>query len=204
MNPARASRLSDFSLSSVTAGFVAVLVGYTASAALIFQAALAAGASTAELGSWLGSLSIGMGLTTIGLSLYYRAPILTAWSTPGAALLAGSLGGVPIPEAIGAFVFCAILITLSGLTGWFEKIMDRIPQGIAAAMLAGVRLQFGMGVFVSMQTQFTLVLAMFMGYLLCRRFTARYAIVGVLALGVVIAGLQGSISYEALALSRRS
>lgn len=193
--------LRDLSLSSVTAGFVAVLVGFTSSAVIVFQAAAAAGASPTQVSSWLGALCIGMGATSIGLSLYYRAPVLTAWSTPGAALLATSLTGVPMEEAIGAFVLCAVLITLSGVTGWFERIMDKIPQTIASAMLAGVLLRFGMDVFVAMKTQFAMVFTMFIAYLICKRCIPRYAIVLVLGVGIAIAATKGLIEVETLTLA---
>jgi benzoate membrane transport protein len=137
-----------------------------------------------------------MGVTTIGLSLYYRMPVLTAWSTPGAALLATSLSGVPMAEAIGAFLFCAVLITLSGITGWFERVMSRIPMSIAAAMLAGVLLQFGMDIFVSMTSRFFLVLSMFVMYLICKRLVPRYAIVLVLLWGVLVAWFQGLLQFD--------
>ena len=116
--------LKDLSIAGVTAGFISVLVGFSSSAVIVFQAAQTAGATPAEISSWLLALGVGMGATTIGLSLYYRSPIVTAWSTPGAALLITSLAGVPMAEAIGAFLFCAALITLCGVTGWFERIMD--------------------------------------------------------------------------------
>src|SRR5690242_2304374 len=88
-------------LSAVTAGFVSVLVGITSSVAIVFQAAHAAGATPRELGSWLLALCVGMGVTTVALSLRYRLPVVVAWSTPGAALLATSLHGVPMPVAVG-------------------------------------------------------------------------------------------------------
>ena len=78
--------------SHVVAGFVAVLVGYTGSVAIVFQAATAAGATPAQINSWLLVLGLGMGLSCIGFSAWYRAPVLTAWSTPGAALLAAAYG----------------------------------------------------------------------------------------------------------------
>lgn len=192
--------LKDFSLTAFTAGFVAVLVGFTSSAVIVFHAAASAGATPAEAASWLGALGIGMGLTTIGLSVYYRIPVLTAWSTPGAALLVGSLSGVPLPEAVGAFVFSAVLITLAGASGWFERVMSRIPMSIAAAMLAGVLLRFGMDVFVSMKSEFVLVSAMFVTYLLCRRLVPRYAIVIVLAVGVALAWFRGMLQFDAIEL----
>ena len=190
----------DLSLSSVTAGFVAVLVGFTASAVIVFQAAEAAGATPAEVSSWLGALGIGMGATCIGLSLYYREPVVTAWSTPGAALLVTSLAGVPMAEAIGAFVLCAGLITLCGVTGWFERVMDRIPIALASAMLAGVLLRFGMDVFVAMKTQFLMVLSMFIAYLVLKRLMPRYAIVAVLAIGIFIAWTRGLLALDGLTL----
>src|SRR5205823_1251196 len=129
------------------------------------------------------ALGIGMGMTCIGLSLRYRTPVVTAWSTPGAALLVTSLAGVPMSAAIGAFLFSAALITLCGVTGWFERAMDKIPLSIAAAMLAGILARFGMDVFVAMKLQFWLVFAMFVVYLLCKRLLPRYAIIVVLLVG---------------------
>ena len=174
------------SISSITAGFIAVLVGYTSSAAIIFQAALALDANEQQIASWMGALGIGMGVTCIGLSLRYRAPILTAWSTPGAAILVTALVGVQMSDAIGAFLFSAALITLVGVTGWFEKAMAKIPLQIGAAMLAGVLARFGMDVFVAMQDQTLLVLPMFLAYLLCKRATPRFIVIIVFALGIAL------------------
>lgn len=126
-----------FGLSHISAGFIAVLVGYTSSAAIVFQAATAAGANAAYISSWLLALGLGMGVTCIGLSLYYRSPVLTAWSTPGAALLATALAGVPMSEAIGAFIFASALLAICGLAGWIDLLMKHIPKSLAAAMLGG-------------------------------------------------------------------
>ncbi len=193
--------LRDLSLTNFTAGFIAVLVGFSSSAVIVFHAAETAGASPAEVSSWLGALGLGMGLTTIGLSLRYKVPVLTAWSTPGAALLVTSLSGLPMAEAIGAFLLSAVLITLSGLTGWFERLMDRIPMSIASAMLAGVLFQFGIDVFVSMQSQFALVIPMFVAYLLGKRLFPRYAIVFVLLLGTALAWAQDLLQIDAIQLA---
>ncbi|MBM3347446.1 MAG: hypothetical protein FJY55_13260, partial [Betaproteobacteria bacterium] len=104
----------DFSLSAVVAGFVTVLVGFTSSAAIVFQGALSLGATPAEIASWMWALGLGMGLTCIGLSLCYRVPVVTAWSTPGAAMLISSAAGASLPEAIGAFVVCGALMAVAG------------------------------------------------------------------------------------------
>lgn len=125
-----------FGVSSISAGFIAVLVGYTSSAAIVFQAASAAGAGPEHISSWLLALGMGMGCTCIGLSLYFRSPVLTAWSTPGAALLATALVGLPMSEAVGAFLVASALITLCGITGWVETLMKHIPKSLVAGMLA--------------------------------------------------------------------
>lgn len=190
----------DFSISAVIAGFVTVLVGFTSSAVIVFQAAQALGASPAEIGSWMGALGLGMGLTCITLSLRYRVPIVTAWSTPGAALLTTTAAGVPMNEAIGAFLISGLLITLCGFSGWFERVINRIPLSIAAGMLAGVLLRFGMDVFVAMQTQFVMTFAMFCVYLVARRVMPRYAVVLALVLGILIAGIQGLLQMDAVQL----
>ena len=193
--------LRDLSLTNVTAGFIAVLVGFSSSAVIVFHAAETAGASPAEISSWLGALGLGMGLTTIGLSLRYKAPVLTAWSTPGAALLVTSLSGVSLAEAVGAFLFSAVLITLFGSTGWFERVMDRIPMSIASAMLAGVLFQFGVDVFVSMKSEFLLVISMFLAYLVGKRVCPRYVIVIVLVLGVGLAWVQGLLEVDTIQIA---
>jgi benzoate membrane transport protein len=194
-------RQNSSSLPLLTAGFVTVLVGFTSSAAIVFQAATAAGATPGQLASWMWALGMGMGISCIGLSLRYKNPVVTAWSTPGAALLAGSLQGIPMGEAIAAFMFCAALITLSGITGWFERIMGRIPLPIAAAMLAGVLARFGMNIFTEMQSQFALVFTMFIAYLICKRFWPRYAIMMVLALGIGIAAGQDLLHIKEVNLA---
>lgn len=189
-----------FNPSHLSAGFIAVLVGYTSSAVIVFQAASAAGAGPAEISSWLWALGLGMAATSIGLSLYYRAPVLTAWSTPGAALLVTALAGVPISEAIGTFLFSSLLITLCGIFGWFDVIMRRVPRALAGAMLAGVLLRFGMELFTSLETQPVLVATMLLAYLVIRRFIPRYVIALTLLVGLLLAGLQGSIHFEAVSL----
>src|ERR1700709_2133240 len=128
----------DSSLSAMVAGFVAMMTGYTSSLVLMFQAGRAAHLSDAQISSWIWALSIAMALSTIGLSLRFRAPIVVAWSTPGAALLVTSLPNVPYADAIGAFVVCAMMLTAVGLTGWFDTLIRKIPAGIAAALLAGI------------------------------------------------------------------
>ena len=179
----------DLSLTTATAGFVAVLVGFTSSVAIVFQAAQAFAATPAQTGSWLWALGLGMGLCTLLPSLYLRKPVMVAWSTPGAAVLAtaGLAGGFSMAEAVGAFMVCAALITLFGVTGWFERVMQRLPLAIASGLLAGVLARFGMQAFVAAQTDLPLVLLMLAAYLLGRRITPRFVVplTLVLAIGFV-------------------
>src|SRR5512141_2572876 len=141
--------IRDLSLSAATAGFVAVLVGFTSSVAIVFSAATALGATPAQISSWMWSLGLGMGLCSLLPSLWLRQPVMVAWSTPGAAVLAtaGVAGGFDMAQATGAFMVCAALITLVGVTGWFERVQGRIPMPIASALLAGVLTRFGLDAF---------------------------------------------------------
>jgi benzoate membrane transport protein len=186
------SVLRDFSLPSVVAGFVAVLVGFTSSVSIVFAAAQALGATTSQISSWIWALGLGMGVTTIGLSLAARQPVLTAWSTPGAALIAAT-SGLSLPQATGAFVLCGVLIVAAGIGGAFERVMNRIPQAIAAALLAGVLARFGLDAVTAVASAPLLVLAMTAAYLVGRRAWPRYAVPGVLLAGIAVALAQGRL-----------
>ena len=193
----------DLSPSAFTAGFVAVLVGFTSSVAIVFQAAQAFNATPAQIASWMWALGIGMGLCTVLPSLYFKKPVMVAWSTPGAAVLAtaGVAGGFSMAEAVGAFMVCAALITLCGVTGWFEKLMNRIPVAIASALLAGVLARFGMSGFTAAQTALPLVLLMLAMYLVGRRFMPRYAVVFTLLAGIAYAALHGELAWSTVSFT---
>ena len=186
---------------AIAAGFTAVLIGYTGSAVIIFQAAMAAGASVEQFAGWMMVLGLAMGVTSIGFSWRYKMPIITAWSTPGAALLVTSLNGISMAEAIGAFLFSAALITLSGFSGWFERALGRIPLPLAAGMLAGILFQFGVDAFTSMQTRLELVLTMFAVYLLAKLLMPRYTIIAVLVVGLALCQWQGLLNFSQVTLS---
>lgn len=185
----------------VTAGIVAVLVGFTSTIALIYQAATTSGATPDQTSSWILALCLGAGLTSIAFSLYFKKPVLTAWSTPGAAILASSLSSFSINEIIGTFIVTGILITLSGVTGIFEKVLNKIPVPLASAMLVGVLFRFGLEVFVSMKSQPIMVLSMLVAYLVAKRLFPRYAIIMVLLLGVSMAYFMGQVHFDGVQLS---
>lgn len=192
--------LKDLSLSAIAAGFVTVLVGFASSAVIVFQAAQSLGASPEEISSWMWALGLGMGLTCIGLSLRYRMPVVTAWSTPGAAMLIGSVAGLPLSDAIGAFLMSALLIAASGFSGLFERMISRIPVSLASGMLAGVLLRFGIDAFAAMKTQLGMVLTMFAVYLLARRLLPRYAVILTLLVGIAFAAGLGLLRVDGLSL----
>ena len=171
-----------------------MLVGFTSSVAIVFQAAQAFNATPEIITSWMWALGVGMGLCSLVPSLWLKLPVMVAWSTPGAAVLAtaGVAGGFNINEAVGAFMISAVLIALCGATGWFERVMNRIPIGIASALLAGVLVRFGLQGFLAVQTAMPLVLVMFATYLLARRWLSLYAVpITLLAAVVFVALTQG-------------
>ena len=191
------------SLPAVTAGFVAVLVGFTSSVAIVFQAATALGATPEQISSWMWALGLGMGLCSALPSLVLRKPVMVAWSTPGAAVLAtaAAAGGFTLAQATGAFIVCALLMTAAGATGWFERVMDRIPMPIASALLAGVLARFGLDAFLAARTALPLVLLMLGAYLVGRRLWPRYAVPGVLAAGTAFAAANGQLHLAGVAFT---
>ncbi|MGY5367797.1 benzoate/H(+) symporter BenE family transporter [Enterobacter oligotrophicus] len=194
-------RTSTHLFPAVLAGFVAVLVGYASSAAIIWQAAAAAGASAQQIAGWMTALGIGMGLSTLALSWWYKAPVLTAWSTPGAALLATSLHGVTLAETIGVFIFANALILFCGVTGLFARLMKLIPHSLAAAMLAGVLLRFGLQAFSHLEGNLLLCGSMLVAWLVAKAFAPRYAMVATLLAGGMVAWAAGDVVTKNLTLT---
>lgn len=192
---------SDFSLSALVAGLIAVAVSYAGPAVIVFQAAKAGHLSAAQLSSWIWAISIGSGVTGLFLSLRYKVPVITAWSTPGAALLVVALAQYGYGEAIGAFIFSAVLLVLFGVTGVFSWVMERIPKGVVAAMLAGILFRFGTNIFGSLERLPVLVLPILFAYLAWKRWLPRYAVVAALALGLFIAIGLGRVNAQILSMS---
>ncbi|WP_353118952.1 benzoate/H(+) symporter BenE family transporter [Nitratidesulfovibrio sp.] len=190
--------LSESSLSALVAGLVAVIVSYAGPAALMFQAADAAHLTQAQLSSWIWAISVASGVTGIGLSLRYRVPVITAWSTPGAALLAAGWTAYSYPEAIGAFIAVGVAITVFGVTGLFAAFMDRIPKAVVSAMLAGILFRFCVDVFTRTQAAPLLVAPMLLVWLAARRLAPRYAVLLPLLAGLLVAGLTGQLSFGAV------
>ena len=187
-------------LHPIVAALISVIVNYGGTFILVFQGAKAAGLSPEQTASWIWSVSVGVGLTGAWLSFRYREPIITAWSTPGAAFLIAVLPGTPYPEMIGAYMLSAIGFVVLGASGCFERVVRMIPPGIAAGLLAGILLRFGIGAFGGAGIDPFFVGALILAYALLRRFTARYAIVGVLVTGIALLLGLGQVSFASVAL----
>ena len=184
----------------LVAGLVSVIVNYGGTFILVFQAAKVAGLSPELTASWVWSISIGVGVTGIVLSWTAREPIITAWSTPAAAFLITALATTPYAEAIGAYLLSAAAFVALGLSGYFEKAIRLIPPGIAAGLLAGILLQFGIGAFGGMSIDPVLAGLLIMAYLVLKRLTPRYAVVGILVLGLAFLLIEDRVDLSRLAL----
>ncbi|WP_372072039.1 benzoate/H(+) symporter BenE family transporter [Tistrella mobilis] len=185
----------------VVAGLVSVIVNYGGTFILVFQAARVAGLDPALAASWVWSVSIGVGITGLLLSWRFRAPIITAWSTPAAAFLVVALQTTPYAEAIGAYLISAAGFVVLGLSGCFDRVIRLIPPGVAAGLLAGILLQFGIGAFGGMSIDPLLAGLLILAYVTIKRFTARYAVVGILVLGLGFLLIQGRVDLEGLELA---
>ena len=192
-------RLRDL-VHPIVAGLISVIVNYGGTFILVFQAAKVAGLSPELTASWVWSVSIGVGITGLFLSWASREPIITAWSTPAAAFLVVALSTTPYAEAVGAYIISAAAFVLLGLSGCFEKIIRLIPPGVAAGLLAGILLQFGIGAFGGMSIDPALVALLVATYVVLKRFTARYAVVGILLLGLAFLLTQGRVDLSGLEL----
>lgn len=198
--PTTGLRPADF-IAPAIAALISVIVNYGGTFVLVFQAAQLAQLSPAQTASWVWSVSIGVGLTGAWLSWRYREPIITAWSTPGVAFLATVMPFTPYGEVIGAYVISAIGFILLGLSGAFERLVRLIPGGIAAGLLAGILLQFGVNAFGGASADPLLVVVLVLSYAVLRRFTSRFAVVGILVIGMTLLMAQDRIDLQRIHLS---
>ncbi|OQV31166.1 benzoate/H(+) symporter BenE family transporter [Alcaligenes sp. 1735tsa3] len=193
------SLVSDL-IPPIVAGLISVIVNYGGTFILVFQAAKVAGLSPELTASWVWSISIGVGVTGLLLSWVSREPIITAWSTPAAAFLVTALASTPYEQAVGAYLISAAAFVVLGLSSYFERLIRLIPNGIAAGLLAGILLQFGIGAFGSMTLDPKLAGLLILAYLIIKRFSARYAVVGILILGLSFLLLEHRVDLSGLKL----
>nr|WP_300309545.1 benzoate/H(+) symporter BenE family transporter [Halomonas sp.] len=191
----------DVSLSTVMAGFLAVLVSYSGPMIIFFQAANSADVSNAMLTSWVWAVSIGSGISGILLSLWLKVPVVTAWSAPGTALLITLFPEITLNEAVGAYISAAVILFAIGISGYFDRLLAVIPRGIASAMMAGILFQFGVGIFQAVEVSPALAFGMIAAYLVLKRLFPRYCLVLLLAVGVALAVAFEGASLEGVSLS---
>lgn len=171
------------------AGLVTALVGYTSSFAVVLTGLQAVGATAAQAASGLFALTIALAVCAVGLAWFTKRPITTAWSTPGAALLAGAAAvNLGWNEAVGAFIMTGVLIAATGAIPWLGRLLAAIPVPLAQAMLAGVLLKLCLAPFVALSTIPLHVAPVIVVWLLFLRFSPRWAVPAAMAAALGIAG----------------
>ena len=200
LNAADRRSWADWSASSVTAGFLAVLVSFTGPLAIFYQAAQAAQVDSATFASWVWGISIGAAVSGIVLSWVLRTPIITAWSAPGTALLITLFPALSLNQAVGAYLSAAAILLLIGLSGSFDRIMAHVPKGVASGMMAGILLPFGLDAFRSTGSLPLLAFGMIGAYLVFKRWVPRYSVMLLLLCGVLLALVSGTTHFSRVEL----
>lgn len=184
----------SLSVSHIAAGLTAVVVGYSSAVVLVIEAARTAGASPDMVVSWLFALGIGMGLSCIVFSLRYKIPVVTAWSTPGAAFLLSAAAVFPLSEVIGAFIIAGICTLACAQSRALTRLITAIPTNIASALLAGIVLPICLNIFADV-TQAPLITAVFIAtYVIAGHLIPRYLMLLLLVLGVGCSVWLGDLS----------
>lgn len=184
---------SSYGLAAWSSALIAALVGFGGTVALIVQATQALGADDAAVGSAVTALCLGIGLFGAFFSWRLRMPVVLAWSTPGAALLAATTPGIGWPTAVGAFAAAAVLMMLLGAVPALGRLAERIPSSVAAAMLGGVLLPFCLALFRTMQGDVALVALLVAVFLVGRQRFPLYAMLMVLVAGVALVLGRGDV-----------
>lgn len=192
---------SWFNLSHISAGFTAVLIGYTSSVVIIIQAATSAGASALQIASWLLVLGVTVGVSSIAYSWYYKMPVLMSWSTPGAAMLIAAVAQYTLPQVIGAFVISGLLLLLTGLITPLSRLLENIPSQLATSMLGAILIPFCLKAFTPVTTNPMVFGAMFATFFIAKRYLPRYAMMLLLVVGVAIATFTGAFSGQVIVLN---
>lgn len=182
---------------SFSAAAVATVIGFGGTVALIVQAGQTLGASPAQIISMVTALCLGIGLPGAVLSWRLKMPVVLAWSTPGAALLAASTLGLGWSTAVGVFVFAGLLMVLTGLVPALGRLAERIPAAIASAMLAGVLLPFCLKLFLVFPTDMALAAGLLTVFLIMRRVAAAWALPAVLVAAFLVLALRGQVGLPA-------
>lgn len=179
-------------ISVPSSAFVAAIVGFGGTLAIIIAAANAVGASQLQTASWVTALCIAMAVETAWLSWRTRMPIISAWSTPGAALIAAS-SGFSIGEAVGAFLIAGALLVLTGLIKPLTQLISKIPASVASGMLAGILVTFALNAVRTIPVDPWLVLPLIAAFFLIRLWNPALSVLAVLIGGGLAAFLTGRV-----------
>ena len=177
----------DFSLSTIAAGFLVVLIGYAGPLLIYLQAAEAIGITTADFSSWVFAISLAAGISSIVLSLWLRMPAVTAWSAPGTVLLISIGQSLPFAEIAGAYLFTALVILVVGASGLYDRLVAMIPRAVASGMMAGILFRFGTDAMGSLGSDPAMFAILMTAFLLFSVWTPRYTVILLLVLGLALA-----------------
>ena len=180
-------------VSAASAALVATVAGVGGTLPVVLAAAQAVGATPEQASSWVSGLGLATAVSALILSVRYRMPIITAWSTPGAALIASSSAVPSFRAAVGAFVLAAVLILLTAAIRPLARLIERIPGSIAAAMLGGILLRLVVAMIEQVPSQPLLVLSLIGVFLIARHLIPTMASLIVLAVGAALAWSLGLV-----------
>jgi benzoate membrane transport protein len=186
---------------AVLSGLLVIVIGYASSLVIVFQAASSANLTPEQTSSWVLAITVGAGAASLIMSLWFRQPVVSAWTTPGVALLVTSLPDYAFGEAIGAYIIVGVAITLLGFSGLFGRVMALVPTPVVLGMLAGILIRFGIGAFNAIPTAPLIVLPMIVVFFVLRRLQFRAPTVAALAVGITAAALTGTIQTDVLSLA---
>ncbi|MDX2163611.1 MAG: benzoate/H(+) symporter BenE family transporter [bacterium] len=187
--------------SAVLSGLLVIVIGYASSLVIVFQAAANASLTPAQTSSWVLAITVGAGVSSVVMSLWFRQPVTSAWSTPGAALLVTSLAGYPFSEAVGAYLLAGVAVAALGFSGLFGRVMALIPTPIVLGMLAGILVRFGINAFNAIPQAPLVVIPMIGVYFVLRRRGFRAPAAVTLIVGLILAALTGTVHLEAFTLA---
>ncbi|MER8614343.1 benzoate/H(+) symporter BenE family transporter [Mesorhizobium sp. M0435] len=175
-------------ISIPVSAFVAAIVGFGGTLAIVIAAAKAVGATQVETASWVTALCLAMAIESLWLSWRTKMPVITAWSTPGVALIAASTG-FSMGEAVGAFIVTGVLLVATGLFGPLTKLIARIPASVASGMLAGIVVTFAINAVKTVPVDPWLILPLVAVFFVIRLFNPALSVLLVLIGGGLAAFL---------------
>ncbi|MEI9426978.1 benzoate/H(+) symporter BenE family transporter [Mesorhizobium sp. Cs1299R1N3] len=179
-------------LSIPVSAFVAAIVGFGGTLAIVIAAAKAVGATQVETASGVTAICLAMTVECLWLSWRTKMPVITAWSTPGLALVAAS-SGFSMGETVGAYIITGVLLVATGLFGPLTRLISRIPASVASGMLAGIVVTFAINAMKAIPADPWLILPLIAAFFVIRLFNPALSVLAVLVGGGLAAFLTGRV-----------